>query len=76
MSTTIKMLFMVGLVLGAASAARASGDTDHESGGFQVQTWQDIAQAKQNILNQIAAFDGKSAYGFVSPSHKSSGTKH
>jgi hypothetical protein len=70
MMSKTKIVLVAAMMLGAASAARASGDTDSESGGFQVQTWQEIQQAQQEIKNQVAASEGKSAYGQQSPSHK------
>jgi hypothetical protein len=73
--TTIALFAAV--AFGAASAALANDRDDYESGGFQVQTWQDIEQAHKNIQDQIrreyptANDHGRDAYGSsVSPSQK------
>jgi hypothetical protein len=74
MFSKTKMALAAAIIVGAASTALASGDTDRESGGFQVQTWQDIQQARQNIQKEIQSAyhmdNVGSAYGFVSPTHK------
>ena len=49
--TTIALF--VAAALGAASAALANDRDGYESGGFQVQTWQDIAKSRQDVQNQI-----------------------
>jgi hypothetical protein len=65
--TTIALF--VAAALGAASAALANDRDGYESGGFQVQTWQDVQQARKNIQDQIrsqyhtANEHGRDAYG-------------
>jgi hypothetical protein len=68
MFTKTKIALSVALILGAASAALAN-DKDEPQGGFQVQTWQDIANTRADVENQIrhAFHAGTSGtdYGFV-----------
>jgi hypothetical protein len=52
MLTKTKMALAAALVLGTASGALASA-SGNDSGGFQVQTWQDIAKSRQDVQNQI-----------------------
>jgi hypothetical protein len=55
MSTKIKMIVAAVAMLGVASAAQASGDSDRdlETAG-PVQTWQDIAHAKLRVQQEAA----------------------
>jgi hypothetical protein len=76
MLTKTKIALAAALVLGTASVALAGSDNDDggQGGGFQVQTWQDIARARQNFENQIQrqyhTGNAGSAYGYaVSPKH-------
>ena len=67
MLTKTKMILAAALMFGAASAARAGDQQDHEdTGGGPVQTWQDIEHAKQVV--QQEATGGKAAYASA-PSH-------
>jgi hypothetical protein len=68
MLTKTKMIVAAIAMLGAASAAQASGDSDRdlETGG-QVQTWQDIAHSKQLVQQEAAG--GPSAFASTKPSH-------
>jgi len=43
-----KMVLAAALILGASSTAFAN-----RMGGYQVQTWQDIAKSRQDVQNQI-----------------------
>ena len=43
----------VAIVLGTASAVLAGSDREVGPRGYQVQTWQDIEQARQDIQRQI-----------------------
>ena len=70
MFTKIKVVLVATLLLGVASGARAAGDSDRETGGYQVQTWQDVEQARQNMQNLIQRQYGGQAFGYVaSPKH-------
>jgi len=68
MLTKTKIAFAAALIIGTASAALAS-DHEDQSGGFQVQTWQDIAKSRRDIQNQIRGLHHKdtavNAYGSV-----------
>ena len=76
MSTSTKIVLAAALILGTASAALAS-DHEDQSGGFQVQTWQDIAQARQDIQNQIHRLyhtgNAGTAFGYVASATRQGG---
>ena len=72
-----KIALSVAIVLGAASAALAGSKDDDgwAGGGFNVQTWQDIEQARQDIQRQIQSQyhtgNAGTAYAYVaSPNQK------
>jgi hypothetical protein len=73
MLSKTKIALAAVLILGTAPAALAGDQTD-ERGGYQVQTWQDIARDRQDIQNRIQrqyhAGNAGSAFGYVvSPKH-------
>jgi hypothetical protein len=74
MFSKTKMALAAAIIVGAASTALASGDSDRECCGFQVQTWQDIEQARLNIQREIRSAyhldNAGNAYGLVSPTHR------
>jgi hypothetical protein len=69
-----KIALATAVVLGAASAALAESDRENNEGGYQTQTWQSIAQARQDVQRQIQSQynlgNGREAFGYVGPSHK------
>jgi hypothetical protein len=69
MLTKTKIALATALVLGTASAALAGDQTD-ERGGYQVQTWQSIAQEQNQIQRQYHTGNAGGAFGYVvSPKH-------
>ena len=73
MLSKTKIALAAALILGTAPAALAGDQTD-ERGGYQVQTWQDIARDRQDIQNRIERQyrpgNAGSAFGYVvSPKH-------
>jgi hypothetical protein len=74
MLTKTKIVLAAALMFGAASAARAGDQSDHEdTGGGPVQTWQDIEHAKQ-VVHQEAT-GGKAAYA-AAPSREHAKPQH
>jgi len=74
MLTKTKIALATALILGTASAALANDNDGNDRGGYQVQTWQQIEQARRDIQNQIQrqyhTGNAGSAFGYVvSPKH-------
>jgi hypothetical protein len=71
MLTKTKFALAAALVLTTAPVALAGSDNDDggQGGGYRVQTWQDIGQARQDVQNQIQrqyhTGNAGSAYGYV-----------
>ena len=61
MLTKTKMILAAVAMFGAASAAQAAADDDREIGGFQVQTWREIEQAKLAMQRETTAAAGANA---------------
>jgi hypothetical protein len=58
MFTKTKIALSVAFVLGALGASALASDHENQSGGFQVQTWKDIEQSRQDIQRQIQRLYG------------------